>query len=130
MSQKQWMKIRTTGDAPIHSRDITCEENGCRPVVVIDPEDREAVKRLRARLARWGYEFGRTPDDFDSKRDSSCLMAALREFADPKPPMCLASLNVRLGASFVAASCDEPKGHEGSHRSGDGTSWDAPAVSA
>lgn len=47
-----------------------------RPLVVIDPEDANAVSRLIACLLRHGYEFSRKAD----------LTAALREFATPKPP--------------------------------------------
>lgn len=85
-----------------------------RPLVVIDPEDPEQVERLRISL-KANYGDG---EDFG-------VAAALREFADPTPPTCRASLNVRLLSGFVAASCGEPMGHEGSHRSDNGTSWDA-----
>jgi hypothetical protein len=75
---KQWMKIRTTGsDAPIHSRDLTCEDNGCRPVVVIDPEDRKQVERL---VENYRTHWGK------AEKVADALQAALREFADPKPP--------------------------------------------
>jgi hypothetical protein len=69
------MRIRTTGDAPIHSRDTTCEDNGCRPVVVIDPEDREAVERL---VGHDGFLGKYATDD-----DVTDFQAALREIANP-----------------------------------------------
>jgi hypothetical protein len=49
-----------------------------RPLVVIDPEDREQVERLVDSILQHGYEFrdGGTSD----------LAAALREFASPTPP--------------------------------------------
>jgi hypothetical protein len=77
------MRIRTTGDAPIHSRDITCEDNGCRPVVVIDPEDREQVERLLRGYAGWKAD----PDDITNYPEYvDHMQAALREFANPTPP--------------------------------------------
>jgi hypothetical protein len=53
-----------------------------RPLVVIDPEDREQVERLYRAIYR---AFGDDPSDYspDDERD---MQAALREFADPKPP--------------------------------------------
>ena len=46
-----------------------------RPLVVIDPEDREQVKRLTEMYRSVDNSIGWGP-----------LQAALREFADPKPP--------------------------------------------
>jgi hypothetical protein len=57
-----------------------------RPLVVIDPEDREQVERLMETLQKWGYFYQQTPTFFDPERDDSCLAAALREYADPTPP--------------------------------------------
>jgi hypothetical protein len=53
-----------------------------RPLVVIDPEDREAVERLMADyLTRYdGMEAKPQPDEV------SYMQAALREFAAPTPP--------------------------------------------
>ena len=47
-----------------------------RPLVVIDPEDREQVERLRNAL------FGRSAHAHGVKE----MQTVLREFADPKPP--------------------------------------------
>jgi hypothetical protein len=60
-----------------------------RPLVVIDPEDREQVERLYRAIYR---AFGDDPSDYspDDERD---MQAALREFADPKPPRCVAHGN-------------------------------------
>ena len=58
-------------------------ESDVRPLAVIDPEDREAVKRLLATYHGWKW------DDriIDSKGASVAdMQAALREFANPKPP--------------------------------------------
>jgi len=50
-----------------------------RPLVVIDPEDREQVKRLDIALSAMSFS-ARNCGSF------SVLQAALREFADPTPP--------------------------------------------
>lgn len=72
-----------------------------RPLVVIDPEDREQVERLRLALA----EHYRNDDgDFG-------VAAALREFANPTPPPCKSSL-IFKGAHIP---CDQPEGHGLSH---------------
>lgn len=52
-----------------------------RPLVIIDPEDREQVDRL-ADLFRAAYRD--TPDECD--KTWHAMQAALREFAAPKPP--------------------------------------------
>lgn len=58
-------------------------EPSARPLVVIDPEDTEAVERLAdAWRAADSAELGETPMSLAAYR----LQAALREFADPKPP--------------------------------------------
>lgn len=49
-----------------------------RPLVVIDPEDREQVERLEFLYVGNAGGSGRTIADY--------LQAALREFANPKPP--------------------------------------------
>ena len=54
-----------------------------RPLVVIDPEDREAVERLY--VAAW-RAFNEDPGDDIADEDVAGMQAALREFADPKPP--------------------------------------------
>lgn len=60
--------------------------NNVRPLVVIDPEDREAVERLLEFLHR--AEDSAHPaaycGSFTCRTDS--LREALREFANPKPP--------------------------------------------
>ena len=49
-----------------------------RPVVVIDPEDREQVERLESLYLA---------DAHDGCEDTTdCMQAALREFANPEPP--------------------------------------------
>jgi hypothetical protein len=58
--------------------------NDHRPLVVIDPDDREQVERLvRAYMhegEQRGHDVYETPDRIDG------MQGALREFADPKPP--------------------------------------------
>lgn len=49
-----------------------------RPLVVIDPEDREQVERLARLWASHAGEFDTTPGR---------MAAALREFANPTPPI-------------------------------------------
>jgi len=49
-----------------------------RPLIVIDPEDREQVERLSHYIAAAECGDGMAPLD--------AVQAALREFADPKPP--------------------------------------------
>jgi len=49
-----------------------------RPLAVIDPEDREQVERLSRYIAAAECGDGMAPLD--------AVQAALREFADPKPP--------------------------------------------
>lgn len=52
-----------------------------RPLVVIDPEDREQVERLADLNER------ATPEGWVSPTDATnAMQAALREFADPTPP--------------------------------------------
>lgn len=60
-----------------------------RPLVVIDPENREQVKRFNrlqddAYAARGIQVSPRTESESDV--DYAVMQAALREFADPKPP--------------------------------------------
>ena len=59
--------------------DSTAKE--ARPLVVIDPEDREAAKRL---LETYGRQFTAWTPELDS--NVTRLQAALREFANPTPP--------------------------------------------
>ena len=51
-----------------------------RPVVVIDPDDREEVERLLAIYHGWKWARERSEASIDD------MQAALREFAKPKPP--------------------------------------------
>lgn len=51
----------------------------CAPVVVIDPEDREQVERLVASLGALSFSVW-------GCGAVSAMQAALREFANPKPP--------------------------------------------
>lgn len=70
----QWMVA--FGDN-IHERVNSCAGKGCRPLVVIDPEDAEQVEALRAVFrSRECLPFDRTDD----------WQASLREFATPTPP--------------------------------------------
>lgn len=67
-----------------HWRDV----DPIRPLVVIDPEDREQGERL----ARAIHDAIHKPGDFDSRTDMSrevltdLMQSALREFANPTPP--------------------------------------------
>jgi hypothetical protein len=87
--------------------------DGARPLVVIDPEDREQVERL-ARLFR---DHLLTTDDLypGLAKSSDSLAVALREFADLKPP-CTASLT--LGKDGALYRCTEAWGHAGPHVDG------------
>jgi hypothetical protein len=58
-----------------------------RPLVVIDPEDREQVERLYGLMWSVGtvsHERGRLTEA-EQREDADDLQAALREFANPKP---------------------------------------------
>lgn len=67
-----WVTNGRAGEGA-HERGYYCDEQ-CRPLVVIDPEDREAVERL-VNI----YE-GTMRGDFVAE-----MQHALREFANPKP---------------------------------------------
>jgi hypothetical protein len=79
-----------------------------RPLVVIDPEDREQVERL---LEDWWQRggFGNGAEGHDN------MQAALREFADPKPPKPVEPLGLGAvvedveGLLWVRAGDDEPE---------------------
>lgn len=66
----------------IEPTSITLKHNG-RPLVVIDPDDREQVERLvKACPADWNFE-----QDAETLRECiDGMQAALREFANPTPP--------------------------------------------
>lgn len=73
----EWM-IRPDADTPApHRRDSMCIRHDCRPVVVIDPEDREQVRRLgQSLLAHEDMQRATTEN----------VQAALRSLiAPPKP---------------------------------------------
>ena len=56
-----------------------------RPLVTLDPEDREAVERLLSAYLEHGWT--RAPDDAPIRTTGiDYLQAALREFANPMPP--------------------------------------------
>jgi hypothetical protein len=77
-------------------------EPTARPLVVIDPEDREQVERLASAIRR-------APGPFQV-----ALQDALRAFADPEP--CGASLT--LGKDGALYRCAEAEGHDGPHADG------------
>lgn len=95
-----------------------------RPLVVIDPEDCEQVERFMRFL----------PDDWclsgftDFEQDTHDLsvgqvQAALREFANPEPPKCSATLSL-AGDLF---QCDGRAGHPMPHASARQQAyWDSP----
>jgi hypothetical protein len=93
-----------------------------RPLVVIDPEDREQVERLArdhhasGHIAAWGAMHENTRAGLVDE-----MQAALREYADPKPP-CGASLT--LGKDAAMYRCAEAEGHKGPHADGTCT-WTA-----
>jgi hypothetical protein len=93
-----------------------------RPLVVIDPEDREQVERLArdhhasGHIAAWGAMHENTRAGLVDE-----MQAALREFANPKPP-CGASLT--LGKAGALYRCSEVEGHDGPHLDGTCT-WTA-----
>lgn len=89
-----------------------------RPLVVIDPEDAEQVERL-IRLQDKHFDGYERSTVLAADRDS--MQAALREFADPKPP-CGASLT--LGKDGALYRCSEPTNHTGPHIDGSCT-WTA-----
>jgi hypothetical protein len=64
-----------------------------RPLVVIDPEDREQVERLVSAVltADAAHHEGRAC--YSTTCHADRMQAALREFAAPKPPRCVAHGN-------------------------------------
>lgn len=75
-----------------------------RPLVVIDPDDREQVERL---ALAYDDAFARIVPDFHSRAeeveqgdDDAIMQAALREFANPTPPA-LTDMPMDLGARVV-----------------------------
>ena len=92
-----------------------------RPVVVISLEDREQIERFAAVLVR---EVRKTLalDMEDGRLVRDAMQAALREFANPKPPTCGARLSIDYGDVGANHTCEEPEGHDGAH-SDDAMSW-------
>jgi hypothetical protein len=85
-------------------RVVTIEDDDLRPLVVIDPENREQVERL---TNMFGQERANSVFHPDRPLMADQMQAALREFADPKPPRCPAALIIR-GEHFA---CDSAEGH-------------------
>jgi hypothetical protein len=71
----RWMSA-TNGEC--WPEEYVSAEEAPRPLVVIDPEDREAVERLTNAL----NQFITSGDDY-----AGGVQAALREFANPTPPI-------------------------------------------
>lgn len=101
-------------------------KHGQRPVVVIDPDDREQVERLVSAFYvqdTWS----------ERQRDSAAVMQdILREFANPSPPKCGALLTMEFSdGKGIQYACDEDEGHDGAHCDGinGGASWTARAAS-
>jgi hypothetical protein len=74
-----WWRDSTTGNS---YGSALREVKSARPLVVIDPESDEDVKRLCDAYRSVDHGIGTMP-----------MQAALREFADPKPPRCVAHGN-------------------------------------
>jgi hypothetical protein len=72
---------------------------GARPLVVIDPEDREQIERLGLALDRHS--------GFENRWNE--VQSALREFANPKPPKCGATLVI--GPRGAVYPCTKHEGH-------------------
>jgi hypothetical protein len=71
------MKVRVQDDAVVdHLRD--------RGLVVIDPDDRDAVAQLAATIRlNGGWSYAAAAQDY--RKHDEAVQAALREFVDPKP---------------------------------------------
>jgi hypothetical protein len=63
---------------------IFARYQNARPLVVIDPEDREQVERLTKALVEAAYRHSNVV--VSDQASTATRQAALREFADPKPP--------------------------------------------
>ena len=86
-----------------------------RPLVVIDPEDFDAVARLARIVEKHaGADAERLP--------IVDLVPVLREFASPTPPKCGARLSIDYGDQGANHTCEEPEGHDGAHSDG-AMSW-------
>lgn len=64
-------------DLGLHHRNGDCDEQGCRRVVVIDPEDPKQIQQILDKLRTFGYPGDATVTDR--------WQMALREIANPKP---------------------------------------------
>ena len=84
-----------------------------RPLAVINPDDRDQVERLRDLI---------NVHDLDGGTYAEVIAAALREFANPKPPTCGARLSIDYGNQGANHTCEEPEGHDGAHSDG-AMSW-------
>lgn len=81
---------------------------GPRPLVVIDPEDREQIERLAKGLPlEWDLFQADDPDV--GEETVAAMQAALREFADPKPRI---EEPTGLGAVVVNAAGEPFVGHD------------------
>jgi hypothetical protein len=84
-----------------------------RPLVVIDPEDRAAVERLRDLWdAAHEVQEGRAPSPAHKGNRGNCLQAALREFANPTPPKPEEPLG-RYAVVIDADNREWVRGHDG-----------------
>ena len=96
-------------------------DGDARPLVVIDPEDREQVERfVSTYFAAWekspdAHRIAMPGEVMPLRSHIDAAQAALREFADPKPP-CGASLT--LGKDGALYRCAEAEGHDGPHADG------------
>lgn len=95
-----------------------------RPLVAIDPEDREAVERL---LVTYGRQF----TDWTPETDTNVtrLQAALREYANPKPPRpdepqgLGAVVEDEDGRKWVRADTDDIQWHRSASGDNDWREW-------
>lgn len=78
--------------------------DSARPVAVIDPEDREAVERFTKVF--WSERQGVGLQSWTPPAEVEAMTAALREFANPKPP-----------------KPDEPQGRYAVVLDADGVEW-------
>jgi len=89
-----------------YAEQIAAQRHGTR-LAVIDPEDREQVERLADlfldKFPRRDQPAAAIPEW------SGALSMALREFADPKPPKCGATLVI--GPQGAVYPCTKHEGH-------------------
>lgn len=70
-----------------------------RPLLVIDPEDREQVERLRALLEGMSYSAW-------ACGALDCLRTALRSLVQPEPPRCVAHGNEACASCSLITTAD------------------------